>query len=83
MNDKKFYTRIFNKIYTVDAIVQRFQRDRIEEDDWRKLIKSLEGIVELRNSLSLDDPPEVVKKLLNKKYWVLLVKTLAHLNKVI
>jgi hypothetical protein len=37
--------RIFNKIYSVNAIVQRFQRDRIEEDDWRKLIKSLEGIV--------------------------------------
>jgi DNA mismatch repair ATPase MutS len=57
MSDKKYYSKIFSKIHSVDAIVQRFQRERIEEDDWRKLIKSLEGIMELRNSLSLDNPP--------------------------
>jgi hypothetical protein len=39
--------------------------------------------VELRNSLSLENPPDVVKELLEKKYWVELVKTLAQLNKVI
>ncbi len=39
--------------------------------------------MELRNSLSLEDSPEVVKELLDKKYWLELVNTLAQLNKVI
>lgn len=83
MSDKKYYSKIFYNIYSIEAIVQRFQNDRIDPDDWRKLIKSLEAVIELRNSLSLDSPPEVVKNLIKKDYWVFLVKTLAHLNKVV
>jgi hypothetical protein len=41
MPDKKYYTKIFNSIYAVNSIIQRFQKDRIEDDDWRNLIKSI------------------------------------------
>ena len=41
MDDKKLFSKYFKNIYTVDSILLRFQRDKIEEDDWRKLIKSI------------------------------------------
>ncbi len=57
MNDKKYYTKLFRSIYTVEAIVFRFQKNKIEEDDWRKLIKSLENMIDLRDSIPLENPP--------------------------
>jgi len=41
MGDKKYFCKLFKNIYAVDSIIYRFQRDRIEDDDWRKLIKSM------------------------------------------
>jgi len=83
MNDKKLYSKYFKNIYTVDSILFRFQRDKIEEEDWRKLIKSIECIIELRKCLPLENSPEVVKSLLDKDYWPKLTYALNHLNRVI
>jgi hypothetical protein len=66
MGDKKYFLKLFKNIYAVDSIMFRFQRDRIEEEDWRKLMKSMECIIEIRNSLPLDNPPEIIRNLIKE-----------------
>ena len=41
MEDRKYYSKIFNGVHGIDVILERLQKDRVDEEDWRKLIQSI------------------------------------------
>jgi DNA mismatch repair ATPase MutS len=83
LKDHGIYNKIFKGIYTMDYILERFQKGRVEEEDWRKLSKSLENIYELRKCLPYLNLPSIVKKFVDNENWPKIVELIHLIQKTI
>jgi hypothetical protein len=46
----------------MEGVLKKFGRMNAEEDDWRKLMKTLEAMIDVAALLRLPDPPELIER---------------------
>lgn len=62
MSEAVRYQKHFRNIHAMEAIIKKFGRNHAEEEvEWKKLMKTLQAMLELRRLLSLQDMPKLVE----------------------
>ena len=69
LNDTGKYSKYFRSIHVLETILNKFGRMNVEEEQWRKLLKTLEGMVEIRSLFNIPEAPQIVKEYINHPHW--------------
>lgn len=69
MNESSLYNKHFRNIHVLESILRQFGKMNAEEDQWKKLIKTLEAMLALRNSIAAPDMPAIVAEYVCDSSW--------------
>lgn len=56
------FGRHFKNVHLMEGVLRKFGRMNAEEDDWKKLMMTLEAMIDVAALLRLPDPPELVRR---------------------
>jgi hypothetical protein len=59
LRDQK-YGKHFRNVHLLESVLKKFGRMNAEEEDWRKLLKTLEAMIDMAAVLRLPDPPSLI-----------------------
>ena len=69
LKDPSKYDKYFRNVHVLENVIRKFGRMNVEEEEWRKLIKTLEAMLEIRSLLDLPEMPLAVSAYISDENW--------------
>ena len=64
------YQKHFKNIHAMESIIKKFGKNHAEEEEeWKKIMKTLQAMLELRRLLALQNMPRLVEDYVNDENW--------------
>lgn len=73
LRDQK-YIKHFRNVHLLESVLRKFGRMNAEEEDWKKLIRTLEAMIDMAALLRLPHPPPLISSYIDNRHWAEIIE---------